>query len=192
MEEILASIRRIIADETPGAAKPVAAAPSPPQPQIRPAAETKAMSQDDIDAMMADDSVQDEDEVLDLVEPVQPPRAASAAGFQQVPANDVTFREDPFEELEPVAPPAYAPPAAAQQAKPPQAERLLSAETNAAVTAAFGTLATTILAENSRSIEDLVRELLRPMLKAWLDDNLPGLVERLVRAEIERVSRGGR
>jgi cell pole-organizing protein PopZ len=35
-----------------------------------------------------------------------------------------------------------------------------------------------------------VREMLRPMLKGWLDDNLPGLVERLVRAEIERVSRG--
>ena len=40
------------------------------------------------------------------------------------------------------------------------------------------------------SAEDLVKEMLRPMLKAWLDDNLPTLVERLVRAEIERVSRG--
>ena len=39
-------------------------------------------------------------------------------------------------------------------------------------------------------LEDLVREMLRPMLKAWLDDNLPGMVERMVRAEIERVSRG--
>src|SRR6266487_2021693 len=37
--------------------------------------------------------------------------------------------------------------------------------------------------------EELVSELLRPMLKAWLDDNLPAIVERLVRAEIERVSR---
>ena len=72
------------------------------------------------------------------------------------------------------------------------ADRLLSAQTNAAVSAAFGSLATTILSENSRTIEDLVREMLRPMLKAWLDDNLPGLVERMVRAEIERVSRGGR
>jgi len=34
--------------------------------------------------------------------------------------------------------------------------------------------------------------MLRPMLKSWLDDNLPSLVERLVRSEIERVSRGGR
>jgi hypothetical protein len=34
-----------------------------------------------------------------------------------------------------------------------------------------------------------MKEMLRPMLKAWLDDNLPSLVERLVRAEIERVTR---
>jgi cell pole-organizing protein PopZ len=37
---------------------------------------------------------------------------------------------------------------------------------------------------------DLVKEMLRPMLKGWLDDNLPSMVERIVRAEIERVSRG--
>ncbi len=150
-----------------------------------------AMSQDDIDAMMAEDAVED-DEVLDLVEPVEQPRVAPAGNFRQVPANDITFREDPV--VEPVRE-VYvqqAPPKSASSPAVPVQERLLSSETNAAVTAAFGTLATTILAENSRSIEDLVRELLRPMLKAWLDDNLPGMVERLVRAEIERVSRGGR
>jgi cell pole-organizing protein PopZ len=37
------------------------------------------------------------------------------------------------------------------------------------------------------TIEDIVREELRPLLKAWLDTNLPPIVERLVRAEIERV-----
>jgi cell pole-organizing protein PopZ len=37
------------------------------------------------------------------------------------------------------------------------------------------------------TIEDVVREEIRPLLKAWLDANLPPLVERLVRAEIERV-----
>jgi cell pole-organizing protein PopZ len=40
-------------------------------------------------------------------------------------------------------------------------------------------------------MDELVRELLRPMLREWLDDNLPGIVEKLVRAEIERVARGG-
>jgi cell pole-organizing protein PopZ len=69
-------------------------------------------------------------------------------------------------------------------------ESLISAATTAAVDSAFNTLAQTVLVQNGRTLEDLVRELLRPMLKTWLDDNLPNLVERLVRAEIERVSRG--
>jgi cell pole-organizing protein PopZ len=49
-----------------------------------------------------------------------------------------------------------------------------------------------VLAGTPRPIEDVVREMLRPMLRAWLDDNLPTIVERLVRAEIERVARGSR
>ena len=67
---------------------------------------------------------------------------------------------------------------------------LLSSSTTAAVDSAFNSLAHTVLVQNSRTLDDLVREMLRPMLKAWLDDNLPNMVERLVRAEIERVSRG--
>ena len=47
-----------------------------------------------------------------------------------------------------------------------------------------------MLVQNARTLEDLVREMLRPLLKSWLDDNLPGMVERIVKAEIERVSRG--
>ena len=71
-----------------------------------------------------------------------------------------------------------------------RSNQLLSNVTSAAVNSAFNTLAQTVLVQNARTLEDLVREMLRPMLKAWLDDNLPGMVERLVRAEIERVSRG--
>jgi uncharacterized protein len=67
---------------------------------------------------------------------------------------------------------------------------LMSTATSAAVDSAFNALAQTVLVHNARTLEDLVREMLRPMLKVWLDDNLPGMVERLVRAEIERVSRG--
>jgi cell pole-organizing protein PopZ len=48
-------------------------------------------------------------------------------------------------------------------------------------------LAQTVLLENARTLQDLVREMLRPMLKSWLDDNLPTVVERLVLAEIERI-----
>jgi cell pole-organizing protein PopZ len=68
--------------------------------------------------------------------------------------------------------------------------QLLSRSTTAAVDSAFSTLAQTALPQNARSLEDLVREMLRPLLKAWLDENLPGMVERLVRSEIERVARG--
>jgi uncharacterized protein len=69
-------------------------------------------------------------------------------------------------------------------------ERLVSAATVAAVDAAFDTLAQSAQPRSGRTVEELVSELLRPMLKTWLDDNLPAIVERLVRAEIERLSRG--
>jgi cell pole-organizing protein PopZ len=67
---------------------------------------------------------------------------------------------------------------------------IMSSTTSAAVDSAFNALAQTVLVQNARTLEDLVREMLRPLLKSWLDDNLPGMVERIVKAEIERVSRG--
>jgi cell pole-organizing protein PopZ len=67
---------------------------------------------------------------------------------------------------------------------------LLSGQVDEQVGRAFGQLSHAVLGSNARTIEDLVRDMLRPMLKAWLDDNLPTIVERLVRAEIERVARG--
>jgi len=69
-------------------------------------------------------------------------------------------------------------------------EGLVSAATAAAVDAAFDTLAQSAQPRSGRTVEELVSELIRPMLKTWLDDNLPTIVERLVRAEIERLSRG--
>jgi cell pole-organizing protein PopZ len=113
--------------------------------------------------------------------PSPPPQPA----FQKVePADDLEFtesaaarsisRQPVFEQ------PSFAPPS------PP----ILSHSTVSAVESAFNTLAHTVLSNNARTLEDLVKEMLRPMLKSWLDDNLPGLVERIVKAEIERVSRG--
>jgi uncharacterized protein len=69
-----------------------------------------------------------------------------------------------------------------------QRGQLISREVNNAVHAAFDALAQTVLVNNSRTLEDLVRAMLQPMLKVWLDDNLPGIVERLVRVEIEQIS----
>lgn len=58
------------------------------------------------------------------------------------------------------------------------------------VRAAFNTLLASRFVQHSDVIIGLTREMLRPMLKTWLDDNLPRIVERLVAAEIERVARG--
>ncbi|MBX9844186.1 MAG: DUF2497 domain-containing protein, partial [Xanthobacteraceae bacterium] len=127
------------------------------------------------------------DDILDLTEQMADPEPLS---FQTIDGqNDVIFADpqpEPQRMAEPPRAPAPPPPPAADPAEHP----LLSNSTTAAVDSAFNTLAQTVLVQNARTLEDLVREMLRPLLKSWLDDNLPGMVERIVRAEIERVSRG--
>jgi hypothetical protein len=214
MEEILASIRRIIADDdTKADAKPApaaaAAAPAPapppreaapPPPAAAPRAEpAKAIKQDGVDLLIEDTGrvettaiAANEADVLDLTESmVSTPRPPAAANFQTINGEpDIVFADT--EPAPPPAPKVFADPVPPKPApRPPAPERpLLSTTTAAAVDSAFNTLAHTVLVQNARTLEDLVREMLRPMLKSWLDDNLPGIVERLVRAEIERVSRG--
>jgi cell pole-organizing protein PopZ len=43
--------------------------------------------------------------------------------------------------------------------------------------------------KGDRTLEDVVRELLRPLLQQWLDDNLPAIVQQSVEAEVERIAR---
>jgi cell pole-organizing protein PopZ len=69
---------------------------------------------------------------------------------------------------------------------------LLSPAADAAIASSLSALGDLVLPQRDRTVEDLVKEILRPMLKDWLDENLPQLVEQLVRAEIERVVRSGR
>ena len=233
MEEILASIRRIIADDEakppPGADKPAVAAPPSPPPgksdkpaapaASAPAAKPPVMndippakvaaapampaappaatnSQDDIDALLngLDESTTEEEvrppqgdgEVLELTDDMAV--EAAQASFQKVdPEDDLEFSESASSKSM-QRPRAYDPPPAFEA--PPRPTPMLSATTVSAVESAFNTLAHTVLSNNARTLEDLVKEMLRPMLKSWLDDNLPGLVERIVKAEIERVSRG--
>ncbi|WP_076860678.1 PopZ family protein [Bradyrhizobium mercantei] len=229
MEEILASIRRIIADDEakPAAAEkpaPAAAAPPPkvepppaatkpamkspppaappaakaaaPAPKSPPAAPAASNSQDDIDSLLASldeatpaaeirPSPQPEADVFELTDdmalPEPAPAAAAAPSFRKVePQDDVEFTE--ARGREPVREPPPIETAPMQQ--------IISGTTMRAVESAFNSLANTVLSNNARTLEDLVKEMLRPMLKSWLDDNLPGLVERIVKAEIERVSRG--
>ncbi|WP_037084565.1 DUF2497 domain-containing protein [Neorhizobium vignae] len=77
-------------------------------------------------------------------------------------------------------------------AKIEETANLLSAEAGAQVAKSFSELASVFNGMERRSLEDMAGDMLRPMLQEWLDDNLPTLVERLVREEIERVSRGTR
>ena len=74
-------------------------------------------------------------------------------------------------------------------AKPIPEAGLLSREATAAVGSAFNTLTETVK-KHEPTLEDVVRETLRPMLKSWLDENLPRVVERMVQAEVERITRG--
>jgi cell pole-organizing protein PopZ len=84
------------------------------------------------------------------------------------------------------------------QTKPEQGrERFLSSATSGAAAAAFAQLGALprerrkqgelALGGVDRTLEDVVRELLAPLLQTWLDQHLPGIVERLVREEIARV-----
>jgi uncharacterized protein len=229
MEEILASIRRIIADDEAkpaAAAAPVAPPPKPamkdippsaipaaravpkvaaPAPAPKPApapssppAPAVSNSQDDIDAMLAsleEDTVAEEvrppqpdGDVFELTDEMalpdpEPTPAPPAASFSKIdPPDDLEFTEAKAAQRQPM--PESSP------SDMPMPGPILSRSTVGAVESAFNTLAHTVLSNNARTLEDLVKEMLRPMLKSWLDDNLPGLVERIVKAEIERVSRG--
>ena len=138
-------------------------------------------------------------DVLELTEAMTAPARGSEPvlpSFQTIDGqSDVVFADLPSTP-EPARAPVAAPPEPVAQNPPPnppppsEPPPLLSNVTAAAVDSAFNTLAQTVLVQNARTLEDLVREMLRPLLKSWLDDNLPGIVERTVRAEIERVSRG--
>jgi cell pole-organizing protein PopZ len=248
MEEILASIRRIIADDeakpppaeaakpapAPAApapkpqamadippskvapAKPAAEKPAPPPaakpapPPPAPAADAGPNNQDDIDALLAgldtattapevrapepEPEPEPEPDVLELTDEMavdpEPTPAPPPPSFRRVePRDDLEFAEAPSPR--PTPPPSYAPVDFDAPPLPPQ-QPILAQSTVSAVESAFNSLAHTVLSSNARTLEDLVKEMLRPMLKSWLDDNLPGLVERIVKAEIERVSRGGR
>jgi cell pole-organizing protein PopZ len=202
MEEILASIRRIIADEeavkpqTQTAPEPLpgrAAAGSESPGASKPAAFRAPAESVEPDALEAGPATSLAQGTAD---PAAQPGAPDLA--QTMPASDAddaafsdidAHANDDFEDA-PAAPEnaSRSPGGHLRAIEAP--EPLLSAEATAAVNSAFGTLAHTVLVQNARTLEDLVREMLRPMLKTWLDDNLPNLVERLVRAEIERVSRG--
>jgi len=179
MGEILASIRRIISeDDEPGAN----------------AEETHAEEASD--------------DILELTEIAEEPEEepAEEAAEEELSIDDVLNEVTQEEELElletkdePAAeaidpvPEAPAAPVAAQLI---DFELLATETTTAAARTLLGLVAAvdrahggSVLGDSNRTIEDLVKEVMRPIVKDWLDENLPGLTERLVRREIERLAR---
>ena len=73
---------------------------------------------------------------------------------------------------------------------PPARPAIISEHAGRQVAAAFGELSDAFASRGKKTFDEMAEEMLRPMLQDWLDNNLPTLVERLVREEIERVARG--
>jgi cell pole-organizing protein PopZ len=166
MEEILASIRRIISeDDTPesnasAAPPPVEEPPPPPASEPEPAIPLD----DDFGAMAASDFDDDSDE-LELIDKVET-------------HGDLDIYSAPAEP--------------APEPELPDLGALVSPPAAAVAAAAFGRLSGTMpMPAAGRTLEDVVRELLRPLMQQWLDENLPGIVQRAVDAEVSRIARGG-
>jgi cell pole-organizing protein PopZ len=172
----------------PPVTPPAAAAPAPAVPN----------SQDDIDALLSglDEATSaaeirpplPDGDVFELTDEMALPTPPQSSFNKIEPEDDLEFTETAAVKAVHRRPAFEPAPPEGPAAPPPQP--ILSQATVSAVESAFNTLANTVLTNNARTLEDLVKEMLRPMLKSWLDDNLPGLVERIVKAEIERVSRG--
>ena len=166
MEEILASIRRIISEDDEGPRKPkeeplelsLPVAPPPAPPPARAVAPAPA-------PMAADDLM-----VFDEEPPTPPPPLVQARRVEPkpapAPAPEPMMMEDSVDSI--VGEPAVA-----------------------AAAGAFTKLAGTLRISNApgQTLEGIVRELLRPMMKEWLDAHLPAIVEAKVEAELERISR---
>ena len=178
MEEILASIRRIISeDDAPGEGAPAAEPTAEESPVVELVA--APVAEPEVEPMAEDE----DDGVLELTEKVDS-------------MGDLDVYTSVAPEPEPFAEPAYAPPAPVSYAEPepvaPSAS-LVSDPAAAAASAAFGALSSQIMMpRDGRTLEDVARELLRPLLKQWLDDNLPRIVQDTVQSEVERIARGGR
>jgi cell pole-organizing protein PopZ len=173
MEEILASIRRIISEDAEGQ-KPAAAAEAA-------AAAPAAEPADDHDILDLTDKVNDDGSVVSLARPSFALDDQDLADHGDADKDDIAFDQEEF------------------------SEALMSGGSSAAAASAFAELEqemsvpprpaaapSAAVPSSGVTLEQLVTDAVKPMLKTWLDTNLPGMVEDLVRAEIERVAQAGR
>ena len=211
MEEILASIRRIISEdgeeETAAAPEAEAAAPEPvPEPE-----EAEAPAEPEEDVLELTDEVQDDGTVVNLntgeaVDEEETPEEfveSLDAEEEEVELEMVDADEEPAEEEAEPEPEAELEPQPVAEAEPEEilvdeaANRLVSDDPAMTSVSSLSALAAAVDTHRRavdpsigpRTIEDLVKEVMRPMIKDWLDANLPSLVERMVGREIERLTR---
>ena len=186
MEEILASIRRIISeDDAPAETAPQPEAASAPMDEVSPALMDETPS-------MQEPEPADED-VLELTEAYEAPTAESI-GDLDVSAPD---EPEPFPAA-PVSESAFAEPAPPRAPEPTSSyDSLVGDSASASAASAFAGFASSLNQHEPAdvsfptgpTIDEMVRGLLRPMLKEWLDTNLPTIVEAQVRKEVERIAR---
>ncbi|MBO1039256.1 PopZ family protein [Brucella pituitosa] len=227
MEEILASIRRIIEDSDVSRHPMPAASAFPARGEVakfrkpvtvqetQPEAENKSAPKSDVfldepvlrgpiseavtAVTVADETPEaDEDDDNFILDAQNDDHRSEVAETNAEVEVTQSLEEQISVELDasqPSEPEAEAAPVAATQPvdlKAQGAAHILSEGTERKVAAAFQDLNHAVHSEPRRSFDEIASDLLRPMLQSWLDNNLPPLVERLVREEIERVVRGER
>ena len=217
MEEILASIRRIIEDSD-GTQEPATHAGVQPEENIDEGLDETG----DVEHFRAElnEAPQDPENIVSELRPANTPESGEAeadheiyAPAAQVPAaeasrssvldwpvNDWNSGErgeepDRFDASVGEGMAANEPSARdeAEQDREETAERrpaIISELAERKIAAAFEELNDAFETSRRQSLDEMAEEMLRPMLQDWLDNNLPMLVERLVREEIERVARG--
>lgn len=206
MDEILSSIRQIIADDDAGgvprrpALSPMPAPrpilPPEPEPEPEPLALTEAqmlreveesepegLSFDDILGERVDNTPAEPEEELSMGSFVLPDSPPPAPRFEPLPVP---------ERSRPAAPMSRAAPLPDPSISEEIAEQLIEPATQAAVSGAFARITNLTGIGTGVTVEQMLREMLKPMLKEWLDENLPSMVERIVEQEIARAARGGR
>ncbi len=173
MEEILASIRKIISEDD--------------EPEQEAAVEESAGD----DILELDMEAEMEAEPMMAEEPEPEPEIEFEEPVMEEPEPD--FEDDDIvavEEPEPMPEPAPAPRFTAPPAD--DSDALLEDEVAGKAAGALGQLMGSMAIGNGATLESIVRELLRPMLKEWLNENLPGIVEAKVEEEVKRISRMAR
>ena len=204
MDDILSSIRQIISDDDENEISNEAKAPADEvhvEVEITNEVEESTFdipeeTPEEITDFEAEQPIVEQNETLELTsEQIVDEEGESDVAVGDMEMPEMVVPDDiSFEESEPLDEPVEE--ITSQKSLPDPdlssdiADKLLEPATDAAVSNAFSKLGALGFSDKDLTIENMIREMLRPMLKTWLDENLPSVVETMVRKEIERLSRG--